>query len=246
MQAARSEGPQQSASVEKEASPCGRDSEAKVPFRGPTLIVMKRIETHTRLQLRLEWTGGQRPFSANALIGQCSENLVFARCVCGPIACLRQTGSMDTIRNYRPHDFAACMTVFDGNVPAFFSAEERPNFVQFLTHHAAAWHYQVIERAGEAIAGAGYSISADGTTAGLCWGMVHPKLHRQGLGTMLLLARLEALCLMPNIRQVVLDTSQHTQAFYARFGFVVKQVVSDGYGAGLDRWDMALDLETLA
>lgn len=63
---------------------------------------------------------------------------------------------------------------------------------------------------------------------------------------MLLLARLEALCLMPNIRQVVLDTSQHTQAFYARFGFMVKQVVSDGYGARLDRWDMALDLETLA
>ncbi len=85
---------------------------------------------------------------------------------------------MDTIRNYCPEDFGACLALFDGNVPAFFGAEERPDFVQFLTHHAAAWHYQVIERAGEAIAGAGYSISADGTTAGLCWGMVHPKLHR--------------------------------------------------------------------
>ncbi|MBO9740136.1 GNAT family N-acetyltransferase [Xanthomonas axonopodis pv. begoniae] len=149
---------------------------------------------------------------------------------------------MDTIRNYRPEDFSACLALFDGNVPAFFSAEERPDFVRFLTHHAAAWHYQIIERAGEVIACAGYSISTDGTTASLGWGMVHPTLHRQGLGTMLLLARLEALRLSPNIEQVVLDTSQHTQAFYARFGFVVKQVVPDGYGAGLDRWDMALDL----
>ena len=93
------------------------------------------------------------------------------------------------------------------------------------------------------VAGAGYSISTDGTTASLGWGMVHPKLHLQGLGTILLLARLRALRLMPNVEHVLLDTSQHTQGFYARFGFVVKQVVRHGYGSGLDRWDMALDLK---
>ncbi|NHF68446.1 GNAT family N-acetyltransferase [Xanthomonas hortorum] len=153
---------------------------------------------------------------------------------------------MDTIRPYRPYDFDACMAVFDGNVPAFFSAEERPEFVRFLTQHAAAWHYCVIERACEVVACAGYSISTDGTTASLCWGMVHPSLHRQGLGTELLLARLEAVRLTPNIQRVVLDTSQHTQAFYARFGFVAQHVVRDGYGAGLDRWDMVIDLSSPA
>ncbi|MFA4228566.1 GNAT family N-acetyltransferase [Xanthomonas perforans] len=150
---------------------------------------------------------------------------------------------MDTIRTYRPEDFGGCLGLFDGNLPAFFSAEERPDFVRFLTHHAAAWHYRAIERAGEVIACAGYSISTDGTTASLCWGMVHSQLHRQGLGTMLLLARLEDLRLRPDIEQVVLNTSQHTQSFYARFGFVVKQVVPDGYDAGLDRRDMAIDLK---
>ncbi|WOB50325.1 GNAT family N-acetyltransferase [Xanthomonas hydrangeae] len=89
--------------------------------------------------------------------------------------------------------------------------------------------------------GAGRCAEALGSTASLCWGMVHPTLHRQGLGTDLLLARLEALRLTPNIQRVVLDTSQHTQAFYARFGFVAQHVVRDGYGAGLDRWDMALE-----
>lgn len=153
---------------------------------------------------------------------------------------------MDTLRIYRPHHFDACLALFDGNVPAFFSAGERHDFMQFLKRHAAAGHYQVIERAGEVIACAGYSISTDGTTASLCWGMVHPKLHRQGLGTMLLSARLEALRLRPDVEHVVLDTSQHTQTFYARFGFVVKRVVPDGYGAGLDRWDMALDLKAPA
>jgi ribosomal protein S18 acetylase RimI-like enzyme len=163
-----------------------------------------------------EWLGEQQALSANRLMDQRSDDLAFAHCIGGAFACLRQTGGMDTIRTYRPEDFSACLALFDGNVPAFFSAEERPGFVRFLTHHAAAWHYRVIERAGEVIACAGYSISTDSTTASLCWGMVHSKLHRQGLGTMLLLVRLEALRLRPDIKQVVLDTSQHTQAFYAR------------------------------
>lgn len=41
-QAAHIEGPQQSASVEKEACPCGRDSEAEVPFRGSALVEQSR------------------------------------------------------------------------------------------------------------------------------------------------------------------------------------------------------------
>lgn len=150
---------------------------------------------------------------------------------------------MDTTRAYRPDDFNSCLALFEENVPTFLSAEERADFVHFLSHLADAWHYCVIEREGEVVAGAGYSISADGTTASLGWGMVHPKLHRKGLGTILLLARLQALRLIPDVECVLLDTSQHTQGFYARFGFVMKQVVRDGYGAGLDRWDMALDLK---
>ncbi|WP_258078827.1 hypothetical protein [Xanthomonas arboricola] len=48
---------------------------------------------------------------------------------------------------------------------------------------------------------------------------------------------------MPDVRRVILDTSQHTRQFYARFGFVVQQVTVDGYAPGLERWDMALDLQ---
>jgi len=151
---------------------------------------------------------------------------------------------MDTLRNYQPDDLAACLGLFDENVPAFFAAEERSAFVRFLTRHAAQWNYQVLERAGQVVASAGYALGPAVGVASLCWGMVHPRLHRQGLGTVLLQARLRALRARPAIAQVVLDTSQHTQAFYARFGFVATRVVPGGYGPGLDRWDMALALET--
>ncbi|WP_241235852.1 GNAT family N-acetyltransferase [Xanthomonas arboricola] len=147
------------------------------------------------------------------------------------------------IRPYQPRDFDACMALFDANVPVFFSAGERADFAGFLSHHAAAWHYQLLERSNAVAGCAGYAIGADGTTASLCWGMVHPRLHRCGVGTQLLLARLEALRQMPDVRRVILDTSQHTRQFYARFGFVVQQVTVDGYAPGLERWDMALDLQ---
>ncbi|MDV3468426.1 GNAT family N-acetyltransferase [Stenotrophomonas sp. C3(2023)] len=146
------------------------------------------------------------------------------------------------VRPYRPEDSDACLAVFDRNVPTFFGASERPDFVRFLLHHAAQWHYCVVERCGEVVGCAGHSISLDGRTASLGWGMVDPALHGQGLGTKLLLARLDAVRLTPGVERIVLDTSQHTQGFYARFGFVATAVTPDGYGAGLDRWDMALEL----
>ncbi len=56
------------------------------------------------------------------------------------------------------------MAVFDGNVLASFCAEERPDFVRFLAHYAAAWNYNVTESADEVVACVGYSISTGGRT----------------------------------------------------------------------------------
>jgi len=55
---------------------------------------------------------------------------------------------------------------------------------------------------------------------------------------MLTAARLRTACAAPGVEQVRFDTSQHTQGFYRRFGFVVEGITPDGYGPGLDRWDM--------
>lgn len=86
---------------------------------------------------RPEWAGGQQAFSASGLMGQRPGDLAFAHCLCEALACLRQTGGMDTIRTYRPEDSGACLEMFDGDVAAFFSADERPDFVRVLTLHAA-------------------------------------------------------------------------------------------------------------
>ncbi|MCI2260895.1 GNAT family N-acetyltransferase [Xanthomonas indica] len=151
---------------------------------------------------------------------------------------------MNILRPYVAQDYAACLALFDSNVPQFFDRSERAAFEHFLQHETSAWHYLVIVRAGAIVACGGHALSADGHVASFGWGMVDCRLHRQGLGRALTEARLDACRRSPGLARIELDTSQHTQAFYARFGFTVERVVADGYGPGLERWDMALDLDS--
>jgi ribosomal protein S18 acetylase RimI-like enzyme len=144
------------------------------------------------------------------------------------------------IRGYAPADRAACLTLFDGNMPTFFAPDERAEFAAFLDAQATDWAFRIVERGGAIVACGGHRVAADGETAGFCWGMVDRRLHRTGLGRILTQARLDAARATPGVRQVRLDTSQQTQGFYARFGFVVERVVPDGYAPGLDRVDMLL------
>ena len=132
--------------------------------------------------------------------------------------------------------------MFDGNVPQFFSPAERADFASFLDQNAGAWSYQVVERSKHVIACGGYTIDPQGLTAHLCWGIVAKELQGTGLGRLLTEARLRAARSTPGVTQVRLDTSQHTQGFYRRFGFIVERIVPNGYGPGLDRWDMLLRL----
>lgn len=150
--------------------------------------------------------------------------------------------SMDAVRPYLPSDMTACLRIFDGNTPRFFAPAERADFAAFLLAHAVAWHYLVIEREGVVVACGGHAVRPDGVSVDLCWGMVASGMHGTGIGKMLTRARLQAAGTVQGIVRVRLDTSQHTQGFYARFGFVPVQVVADGYGPGLDRWEMQLDL----
>jgi len=146
-------------------------------------------------------------------------------------------------RTYRPEDMAGCLALFDSNTPRFFDESEREGFVGFLQDQALRWPYQVIEREGRIVGCGGHAVEADGVSVALCWGMVDQTMHGQGLGRVLTQARITAARATPGIRRVILNTSQHTQGFYARFGFEIEQVTPDGFAPGIDRWDMVLKLD---
>lgn len=147
---------------------------------------------------------------------------------------------MPSTRPYARSDRAACLSIFDSNVPVFFDPEERAGYERFLDERADGCGYVVIERDGKLVGCGGIAVEADGCTASLCWGMIDNQSHKSGLGRLLTEVRLEAAKQQSGVTQVVLNTSQHTVSFYRRFGFQTIGIVRNGYGPGLDRYDMTL------
>jgi ribosomal protein S18 acetylase RimI-like enzyme len=145
------------------------------------------------------------------------------------------------VRDYTAADRGACLAVFDSNVPDHFVPPEREAFAAFLDDLPGP--YLVVEDQTGAIVGCGgYAIVPETRTADLCWGMVTRGLHGTGLGRLLTDARLERIRADPRVREVALNTSQHTRGFYERRGFATERVVPDGFAPGLDRCDMRLIL----
>jgi len=147
-----------------------------------------------------------------------------------------------TIRPYEPTDRAACLALFESNVPQYFLLSERGEFEAFLD--ALPGPYFVLERMGELVGCGGYAVEEQEGRADLCWGMVQGDLHGQGLGRSLTARRIEAALAHPGVTEIVLRTSQLTTGFYESLGFAVTAVEPNGFGPGLDRCEMRFSTQT--
>jgi len=146
-------------------------------------------------------------------------------------------------RPFQSADRPACLSIFDSNVPFFFSPDERVEFNDHLeTLDTITRLYVVLVRGDAVVACGGLTMDFTRQRASLSWGMVDRATHRQGIGRMLTQARLTLARSISGLVEIELSTSQHTHGFYEGFGFVRSTVTPDGFGPGLDRWDMTLKL----
>ena len=132
-----------------------------------------------------------------------------------------------------------CLALFDSNVPKFFGTSERDEFARFLEKFPAS--YLVGHEHGAVVAAGGYAPHR--TEPGswiLCWGMVAARRHRQGLGQVLLEARLRLLAATPQIKAIYLNTSQHSAGFFERSGFTITRTIPDGHAPRIDLCEMKL------
>ncbi|RTL35455.1 MAG: GNAT family N-acetyltransferase [Burkholderiales bacterium] len=143
------------------------------------------------------------------------------------------------LRPYVAADLAACLALFDSNVPQFFAPHERPEFEDWL--RAVPADYLVAERDGRVVACGGWY--ARGDEGRLCWGLVDRGVHRQGVGQALLAARVQALRATPGVRAVTITTSQLSEGFFVKQGFEVTEREVNGLAPGLDRVEARLDLQ---
>lgn len=145
--------------------------------------------------------------------------------------------SRTRIRLYQHNDKAACLAIFDSNVPQYFVPGERNEFIQWLNKPGRAPYY-VFEAEQETVGCGGIYVDKDKQIAGLAWGMVHRNYHKKGLGRSLTLYRLKAMTLNYPTLEQHLETSQYTEAFYQQFGFQTYERIKNGFSPGLDNCKM--------
>ncbi|KDM93529.1 GNAT family N-acetyltransferase [Photobacterium galatheae] len=135
-----------------------------------------------------------------------------------------------------------CVLAFKSNLDKFFAAAELDEFITFLETQALSSPYFVLIEEGRVIGCGGLSVYQG--ISYLCWGLVHRAYHRRGLGALLTEYRLDWIRAENLSDRVKIETSQHTQGFYARYGFDVTNVVHNGFGEGIDQVTMVLDLSS--
>tara|TARA_B100000003_G_C10888356_1_gene354141 strand:- start:537 stop:1010 length:474 start_codon:yes stop_codon:yes gene_type:complete len=143
------------------------------------------------------------------------------------------------IKPYKQKYFDNCVDIIESNTPKYILPIEHLAFKNYLLKKNKT--YFVLFNGFNLVACGGYGINDSQTKADLSWGLVHRKNHSQGIGSYLLRFRIENIKKKYPSVNIHLDTSQHTYKFFERFGFKVRKISKDGYGEGLDMYDMILD-----
>jgi len=142
------------------------------------------------------------------------------------------------VRGYAAGDTAACLALFDRNCPTYFAPNERADFAAYL----AAWapDYRVCERGGAVVAAFGVAIGSAGR-ARLNWIMVDPAAHGGGIGAAILAEARQA-ARRAGAEVIDIAASHLSAPFFARFEAQEAGRVEDGWGPGMHRVDMVLEL----
>lgn len=144
------------------------------------------------------------------------------------------------LREYRPTDRNACITLFRTNVPRYFRDHELDEYLQFID--SSGCPYFVVVSGADTLGCGGFGIRPGSDTADLCWGMVDASHHRKRIGEFLLIARLHRIVSETEARSVRLGTSQLTDGFFERFGFTTQSRTAGGISEGLDDVQMHMTL----
>lgn len=145
------------------------------------------------------------------------------------------------ITRYTSAHRAACTEIFRSNEPLYFAEAELPGFLEWLDDYTDDNPYFVMKENGETIACGGIFLDAEKNEAGLAWGMVHHRHHKKGYGQQFTLYRLALLLETWPMAVITIETSQHTEGFYARMGFRTTAIEKNGFAEGIDKYFMQLN-----
>ncbi len=140
------------------------------------------------------------------------------------------------IRKYTPANKARILDLLRLNTPGYFAPEEEKDLVFYLDHEIEDYYMLVVE--DEIIGCGGINYKENHTVGYISWDFFHPDFQGQGFGSMLLEHRINKLKADPEIKQIIVRTTQLTYKFYEKAGFQLIEQAPDYWARGFDLYKM--------
>ncbi len=143
------------------------------------------------------------------------------------------------IRPYTAKDKNDLVKLIRLNTPKYFAATEEIDFINYLDKEVE--DYFVVEDKGKVIGSGGINYFLTEGIARISWDVIHPDYQGKGIGTKLLLHRIQHIQKKQNIQSIVVRTSQLAYQFYQKMGFNLKSIEQDFWAKGLDLYLMNME-----
>ena len=144
------------------------------------------------------------------------------------------------IRPYQTTDKDQVIEIFKLNTPKYFALSEKEDLVQYLDDLRE--DYFVMEENGELIGAGGINYFLNENTARISWDFFDPGFQGKGLGRKLLQHRIDKMKENPNIKTIIVRTSQVAFGFYEKSGFQLKDIEKDFWAKGFDLYLMEMNV----
>ncbi|OLQ94532.1 GNAT family N-acetyltransferase [Vibrio ponticus] len=143
-----------------------------------------------------------------------------------------------SFRAYTPSDKDACLQVFDSNCPAYFATNEREDYASFLESNPTGYEVCLLNNN---IIGA-YGLSGSSLEFySLNWILISPNAQGVGVGDQFM-NRAISKAKQLNVAKIKIAASHLSAPFFAKYGAIEISTIPDGWGLGMHRIDMELNL----
>ena len=131
-----------------------------------------------------------------------------------------------------------CLAIFAANCPGYFAPNQRSDYISFLDAPTPGYELCLID----GIVVGAFGLTGDAAVRNLNWVMLAPQSRGRGLGAALM-ARVVSQAQDAAVTCLQIAASQHSSGFFANYGAVGAEVIIGGWGPGMHRIDMELQLQ---
>jgi len=146
-----------------------------------------------------------------------------------------------TIRPYTHKDKKELIALIQFHIPKYFATDEKQDFIDYLEKEKE--DYFVIEEKEKIIGAGGINYFPEQAIARIAWDLVHPDFQGKGVGTKLTQFRIDLIKRNPQIKSIIVRTSQLVYLYYQKFGFQTKKIEKDFWAKGFDLYEMSMILD---